>query len=139
MKGFLVLVWTCFALGCIEKVNRTDLDHLNGYWEIERVVFPDGSHKEYGTNTQIDFMFWDGEQGYRKKVQPNLNGRYVTSDDAAFFTIAENKGAFLIRYKNDMSEWEEQIEFISNSDLKVVNEENIRYHYIRFQSGNFQK
>ncbi|HMB64519.1 MAG TPA: hypothetical protein VKN36_15670 [Eudoraea sp.] len=139
MKGLLVLAWTCFALGCAEKVNRTDLDHLNGYWEIERVAFPDGSHREYGINTSVDFMFWDGEKGYRKKVQPNLNGTYSTSDDAAFFKIAENRGVFMIRYNNGMSEWEEQIEFISNSELIVVNEENIRYHYKRFQPGNFQK
>ena len=101
---------------------------MNGYWEIEKVTFPDGSKKEYPVNTSIDYIEVNDQEGFRKKVQPNFNGTYVTSNDAELFTIYENEGVFNLNYKTDLSEWHEKIISISENKFIVISEEHIKYH-----------
>ena len=133
MKRLLLTVPLLFLIACTSKISKSDLHYLNGYWEIEKVVFPQGDSKEYELNTTVDFFTLEGNSGYRKKVQPKLDGSFTTSNDAELFSILEVKDRFYIHYKNSLSEWQEQIEKISDKNLTVVNEENIRYYYRRFQ------
>ncbi len=135
MGRFVPVVLILIFTGCKERenVSKRDLDHLNGYWEIEKVVLPDGAVKVYGANTTIDFFEVKGSQGYRKKVQPKIDGSFATSDDAESFTLIEDNGVFSIHYENAFSEWTERIEKITHNKLALVNEENISYHYKRFQ------
>ena len=109
------------------------MPHLNGYWEIEKVTFPDGSKKEYGVNTSIDYIEVKNDEGFRKKVQPNFNGTYVTSNDAELFTISENMGTFSLNYKTDLSEWHEKIISLTENRFAVISEENIKYYYKKFK------
>ena len=130
----LPLVLLIFMLSsCAKKLSKEDLHYLNGYWEIEKVVFPQGDSKEYELNTTVDFFELDGTKGYRKKVQPKPDGGYITSNDAEPFTILETEGTFFIHYKNALSEWQEQIETLSADNFSIVNDKNIRYYYRRFQ------
>jgi hypothetical protein len=131
MNRFLPVL-LLLIMGCKEKILKSDLHHLNGYWEIEKVVFPDGGSKKYGVNTTIDFFTIEGTWGYRKKVQPIFDGSFKTSDDAESFTVLEDDGDFIIQYRNELAEWKERIEKISDDQLTIVNDENIRYHYKRF-------
>ena len=67
---FLILM----VIGCKKNtVAKADLHYLNGYWEIDEVVFPDGSIKEYGMNPSIDFIQLKENEGYRKKMQPKYD------------------------------------------------------------------
>ncbi|WP_244526828.1 hypothetical protein [Pseudozobellia thermophila] len=120
-------------MGCSRSVSKEDLDHLNGYWEIAKVTFPDGNTKEYTVNTSVDFIMLEDLKGYRKKMQPNLTGTYRTSDDAEAFTIKEEGGALWINYKSELSEWSERLERLEQNAFSVTNEEGIRYDYKRFQ------
>ena len=118
---------------CSNKVSKEDLSHLNGYWEITKVTFPDGNIKEYNVNTSIDFIMLEDLKGYRKKMQPNLSGTYRTSDDAESFVVTEIDDSFAIHYKTDLSEWTEIIETLQKNTFSVTNEEGIRYDYKRFE------
>lgn len=134
MRYIYVLVALIGLAGCQNKVSKLDLPHLNGYWEIERVTFPDGSKKEYAVSTNIDYIqVNNNNEGFRKKVRPNFNGTYVTSNDAELFTISENEGIFSLNYKTDLSEWHEKITSLSENSFTVISEENIKYHYKKFK------
>lgn len=133
MRFTALYVLFLFLFGCAETVEVQDLNNLNGYWEIQKVVFPDGSSKEYSISTTIDFIEYADLQGFRKKVQPNLNGTFNTSDDAEFFNIIPKNDIFIIHYANELSSWEETIKVLSKSKLVVVNSESITYHYKRFE------
>lgn len=127
----------CLALtGCRDKIEKSDLNFITGYWEIEEVTFPDGSKKEYPVNTSIDYMEVNGLKGYRKKVQPKFNGTYDTSNDAEMFTIYERDGVFIMNYKTELSEWQEKIVSLSETNFSLSNEDNITYHYKRFEPIN---
>ena len=57
MRRILSLLLVLMLWGCNDSsVNEDDFHYLNGYWEISEVEFPDGSIKEYGLNTNIDFI-----------------------------------------------------------------------------------
>ena len=126
-------------IGCSNRVNKEDLRLLNGYWEITQVTFSDGSQKEYGVNTTVDYIELNDEKGFRKKVQPNLNGTFVTSDDAEFFSIIASERGLEFLYKNEMSEWKEQIIQVSKDRFTIENENGVRYTYQRYQPINVQK
>jgi len=133
VKRFALIGFCIFFLGCTNRISKEDLELLNGYWEIDKVVFSDGNTKEYNVNTSIDFIEWKDGKGFRKKVQPSLNGTYQTSDDAEAFVITEVDGNFLVNYKNELSEWSEQLVQLSSTTFSVVNEEGVRYVYNRFE------
>jgi hypothetical protein len=109
---------------------------LNGYWEISEVKFPDGNTKEYKINSNVDYFQLEGLKGFRKKVNPKFDGSFETSDDAEPFTILEENDGFIIRYKNNLSSWQEVIVSLSNENFSLKNEEGTMYHYKRFEPIN---
>lgn len=133
MRAVPVLALAFFMIGCSDTVSKKELNLLNGYWEISRVSFRDGNIKEYNVSTIVDFIKIDSLKGFRKKVQPRLDGTFDTSDDAEFFSILEHNGAFIFHYKNDLSEWKETILEISKDIFSVSNEAGIVYEYKRFK------
>lgn len=138
MKTTISMLLAVLMTSCANKVKTEDLGHLNGYWEIEKVEFPDGNIKEYSINATVDYFEVAEMMGYRKKVQPLLDGSYQTSDDAEKFTIHEYNGEFLLRYKNNLSEWEEKIRLLTPNQCVFVNQDLITYHYRRFEQINLE-
>ncbi|MFS4456656.1 hypothetical protein [Maribacter sp. 2304DJ31-5] len=127
----LFLVLLCVA--CTNSITENDLRLLNGYWEISEVEFPNGQKKVYKVNMNIDFIKIDSLKGFRKKVNPKFNGNFETSDDAEPFIILKEENIFIMHYKNDLSAWREVIQEISESSFSVKNNDNIIYHYKRYE------
>ncbi|NNJ89230.1 MAG: hypothetical protein HKP53_07495 [Eudoraea sp.] len=130
----LSIILSCILLySCGDPVTKEELTMLDGYWEIKQVEFPNGDTKDYDINAAIDYIELTGTKGYRKKVQPLLDGSFETSDDAEYFTIVERDGSFIMVYENSMAVWEEEIKSLEETKLRLVNEEQITYIYERFQ------
>jgi hypothetical protein len=55
-KIVLIALFLIFTTACHKKVTATDIPKMNGYWEIEKVVFPDGTEKEYAVNQTFDYF-----------------------------------------------------------------------------------
>ncbi|MEK6154924.1 lipocalin family protein [Flavobacteriaceae bacterium 3-367] len=127
---------TLLIVGCTNKVSREDLRHLNGYWAIEKVVFQDGKDKAYKLSTTIDYLEVEQLQGFRKKVQPRLDGTYTTTDDAIFFEIYEREGTFQIRYQKVLDPWEEKIVTLTENNFSVTNDAGLTYFYKRYRPIN---
>ncbi|MCM4170055.1 hypothetical protein DHD32_01070 [Arenibacter sp. TNZ] len=138
MRYIYIFIAFMGLIGCQNKVNQVDLPYLNGYWEIDKVSFPDGTNKEYTVNTSIDYIEINDLKGYRKKVQPRFNGTYDTSNDAEMFTIYEKDDVFTINYKTDLSEWHEKIVSLSENSFTVLSEDNLKYHYKRYEPINIE-
>ena len=125
----ILLFWSCND----SSINKEDLHYLNGYWEISEVEFPDGSIKEYGMNTNIDFIQLKEDKGYRKKMKPQFDGTYDTSKDVESFEVSDINETFTLRYKNEFSEWEEKLVELDSVSFSVINQEGITYKYKRFE------
>ncbi len=133
MRQISIILCCVLLISCGNTISKEDLDFLDGYWEIKRVKFPNGDTKTYNMNETVDYIEVMGTKGYRKKVQARMDGSFETSDDAEYFSITERDGIFIMVYENDMSVWEEQIRSLSETELRLVNEEQITYIYERFQ------
>ena len=124
---FLVL------LGCDGRIDIMELDQLNGYWEIDKVVLENGQIKTYEVNMTIDYIELKEQKGLRKKVYPNLDGSFDTSNDAEDFSIVVTDGHIQMVYKNDLSTWSEELMAIDGKSFIVSNTDNQIYHYKRFE------
>ena len=133
MRVLVTGITIVLLLGCSSGVDPSTLPLLNGYWEIEKVVFPDGSTKSYEVNTSIEFFEINGKEGFRKKMQPQFDGTFKTSDDAEQFTIATIKNKLIIQYSNSQQSWEETLVELSNDRFEVLSENGVAYHYKRYQ------
>jgi len=139
MGKSLGIILLFLLLGCKKEVTKNDLTLLNGYWEIVKVTFPDGNEKEYKVNTSVDFITLQGSEGYRKKVQPKLDGTFETSDDAEPFEIVETANGFAFKYANSLSKWQEEIFELSDNTFSIKNEEGLVYKYRRYEPINISK
>lgn len=139
MRKSIIMVLLFIIISCGSKPEVGELGNLNGYWEIEKVIFPDGGERDYQVNSTVDYIEISEKQGFRKKVQPKFDGSYETSNDAEKFQIIEKDGMFIMHYKNFMSEWTETLLSLSDSQFSVQNEDGIVYNYKRFVAINTQE
>lgn len=134
---FFLLLYLVFT-SCQKKVSPASISKINGYWEIEKVKIPDGTKKEYLINEMIDYIEWNGKSGFRKKVTPQLNGKYLVNDETENINISDSLGHFYIHYQTNYAKWKEEIVELKDSILIVKNNQEIEYHYKRFKPISIQ-
>ena len=131
MKKIFLFIVFGLLLSCKQTISKTDLNNLNGYWEIEKVELPDGDKKEYKVNETIDFFKIKDGKGFRKKVMPQLDGTYLTNDIQEDIVIAVKDGDATIKYKTTYASWKEDVIELTKDKLVVKNEQDLEYHYKR--------
>ena len=130
MKKVLLIVGVClFFLNCQQKVEKTALASLNGYWEIEKVVFEEGDDKEYPSNESFDYFECKGDNGFRKKVVPQLDGTFEANNLVETFKIREKNDQLFLDFKTDFAQWSEELVAINEKELVLRNAEKKEFHY----------
>ena len=133
MRLFVLLCGLLMFCGCNDaSISKAQLSYLNGYWEIAEVTFPDGTQKQYTFSPSIDFIHLKDGKGFRKKMQPKLDGTYDTSHDVALLIVKSVQNTFILQYKNDFSHWEETLVRLDAEAFSVLNAEGVLYSYKRF-------
>lgn len=125
----MILVLSLLFISCKQEIKPADIEKLNGYWEIEKVVFDKGEEKAYGMNENFDYFQIKGNKGTRTKVMAQLDGTFLTTN--TFENVAvrfTDKGAFL-DYKTDYAKWSEELISVSDETFVVKNDQNKEYHY----------
>ena len=116
---------------CKEDIKETDIQNLNGYWEIEKVILPDGEDKEYTTSETYDYFEIKADKGFRKKGMQQFDGSFLTNDVSESITIEFKDGKCFINYKTDFAKWKEEILILTKESLVVKNKNDLEYHYKR--------
>ena len=125
----MILVFSLLFVSCKQEIKPADIAKLNGYWEIERVVFDKGEDKMYGMNENFDFFQMKGNKGKRTKVMAQLDGTFLSTDTFEDVSVRfTDKGTFL-DYKTDYAKWSEELISIYNEQFVVKNDQNKEYHY----------
>lgn len=130
-KIALLLFVASLTLSCSQSVTKDDIPKINGYWEIEKVDFPEGKDKDYTMNETFDYFQVKDNKGFRFKVSPQLDGTFLTNGDSEKLEIKEKDGAFYIHYKTPFSKWKEKIISVSDEELVIENDSKKEYHYKR--------
>lgn len=119
------------VVACGRAPGEEDLAHLPGYWEIERVVFPDGEVKNYPPGTTVDYYRLDGKEGFLKKLQAEANGRFLASDDALPLKIVRREGRFVLHFETEEDTWEEELLELGPDRLVTRHSNGLHYEYRR--------
>jgi hypothetical protein len=129
MKKTIAIAFLFILTACHQKVTTQDISKLNGYWEIEKVTFFDGANKKYTYNESFDYFQIKGNKGFRKKVMPQLDGRFLVNNQSEKIEITFENDIAYINYKTPYAKWKEEIETISNEKLVLINAAKAEYHY----------
>jgi len=119
-------------ISCTSKPKKEDIVKLNGYWEIEKVVFPDGNKKAYQVNEFIDFISLNNLKGIRQKVAPQLDGTFLSGVLQDKIRVIDSAGCYFLKTKSKFTKWEEKVVSVSEDELVLENETKITYYYKKF-------
>jgi hypothetical protein len=131
MKKIMLFLVFGALLSCKQSFVEADLQHLNGYWEIEKVILPDGDKKEYKVNETIDFFKIENKKGFRKKVMPQIDGTYLTNNIQETVKVDLIYGTASIHYSTSYAQWKEEIIELSKDKLVIKNQQDLEYYYKR--------
>lgn len=126
---FIVLILSFLVFSCKSDIKPADIAKLNGYWEIEKVIFDKGEEKEYKMNETYDFFEIKGKVGIRKKVMPQLDGTFRVNDTFENVTVRFVGDQVFLDYKTPYAKWSEELISISDEKLVVKNQEKKEYQY----------
>lgn len=135
-KRFLIIFTSFFIFACNKSISDADINKLNGYWEIEKVVFPDGTQKEYAINETFDYFDVKNNKGFRKKVMPQLNGTFIANESLEKINIRKEQDKYFIYYTTDFSKWKEELLAVSDEELVLINDAKKEYHYKKAEPIN---
>lgn len=138
MKKFLFIT-SCIVLfsSCGKQDIVINKENLNGYWTIEKVVLTNGNEKKFQMSTTVDFIEVNGNAGVRKKMQPRLDGTFITNNDAETFQLKVEDDSLRMYYKTPYDSWKETVLKAKDSSLVVLNSDGKTYFYKKFEKFDF--
>jgi hypothetical protein len=136
--GFLLIM---ILLSCNSDAALEKVDNLNGYWEITKAELPEGITKEFKYSEIVDFIEVDSLTGFRKKVRPQIDGSFITTNDEEVFEVKFENDSINLYYTTPYANWKETVISSEENELVVINPRGIIYTYKRFTpySGNYGK
>ncbi|MGO4822627.1 MULTISPECIES: lipocalin family protein [unclassified Flavobacterium] len=126
---FRILFLSLFFVSCSQKVEPSDIAKINGYWQIEKVVFEEGEDKDYKMNESYDYFKIVNNSGIRKKVMPQLNGSFLVNDSYENVKVRFDKDKVYLDYATAYAKWSEELVALTDDELVLKNTENKEYHY----------
>ncbi len=135
-NSILFLFILLFLNSCQEDKNDIDINNINGYWEIVQAQNPYGKSVIYSINTQIDYFEVEDSLGFRKKMKPDLNGKYTTSKALEKFECYVENDSLKLDYATPYDSWTEVILELNDSLMLVINQNKFLYTYKKFEPIN---
>ncbi|MBN2867394.1 MAG: lipocalin family protein [Flavobacteriaceae bacterium] len=128
----LALLLILITFSCTKDKSHFS-QNIDGYWEIKHVKLNNGYEKEYTVNETIDYIeITSDTSGFRKKMKPQFDGTFKTSNNSESFTFKIENDSFNLHYKTPYHSWKETILEVSKDEMKVINESKDVYLYKRY-------
>src|SRR5690606_9564480 len=133
MKNILGLfAFSALLVSCSKPIPADELKNLNGDWEISEVKTSDGDNKEFQSNNNVDFFELKDLKGTRTKVIPQFDGKNQSNGIKEHFTVLDSANATYLKYTTDFTKWTEKVDKLTQDELVIINENDIKYIYKRF-------
>jgi hypothetical protein len=136
---FLLLSLTFILISCSEN-PESYIKYINGYWEIKHVEKDNTLLKEFNISSNVDYFEVNEETltGFRKKVTPTLEGKFIINKHESPFTLKIEGDELIINYNVNGNEYQETIKNASKEKMVITNTEGITYVYRPFISINLE-
>lgn len=118
-------------IGCTTSPEEK-IANLNGYWEIRSAEKPSGSAKEYRFNEVVDYIQVEDQKGLRKKVRPQLDGTFTSSEDAEEFSVKIENDSIHLYYETPYSSRKETLLSSGEDEIEILSQYGTKYTYQRF-------
>lgn len=133
MKKLLpFLVLSLVFSSCNTASPEEKIENLNGYWEIESAELPDGSSKEFPFSPMVDYIVVENNEGFRKKMQPQFDGSFITSEDLELLSIKVENDSINLYYETPFTSWKETLISSDEEKITLKNQHGLIYTYKRF-------
>ncbi|MBT8287012.1 MAG: lipocalin family protein [Bacteroidia bacterium] len=114
--------------------------HLPGYWEVTEVKKDGKLIKAFTMSATVDyFELIDENEGFRKKVNPTLDGTYIVSQHQTPFTINIEEGDLWVNYSDNGVEYKERIIEANDKKLRIKNDAGFIYSYKSYEPITLDK
>lgn len=133
MKKLIVLLALVIA-SCQQNDPKEQLKNLDGYWEIDRVEVEKDSVIKYGMSPYIDYIEMKDSTGFRKKLKPELNGEFRTTENEEKISAKIEDRKLILEYSTPYASWQEEVLEANDKSLVVINSDGKTYYYKRFES-----
>lgn len=138
MNKYILIIFTTISISsCAKQDPKEQTQYLGGYWSIEKAILEDGTEKDFSMSTTIDFIEVNGTTGIRKKVQPKLDGTFITSNNAETFELKIEDDSLRLYYSTPYDSWKETVLKAKDSSLTVLNRDGKTYVYKKFAKFDF--
>lgn len=129
MKKIYYLTFLLLLASCI-SVDKEDLQNLNGYWEVTKVIQPDGKEVNFNISTIYDFYEINADyKGIYKKASPQLDGTFIVDEYQEDIEIIEDNKDFKIKFYSEFDDRELTIVEITGNKLILKNTDQKTYYY----------
>ena len=119
-KKILFFLFGIVLLGCQKNNPEEQLEHLTGYWEIDRVEITEDSVINYKVNATVDYIEFDGS--------------FKTSDNKEEISARIENDSLRLYYKTPFDEWKETVISAEEKKFSVLNRDGKIYYYTKFKS-----
>lgn len=137
MSKLLPFLLLFLLSSCGNSIAPEDIQLMNGYWEIEKVILPDASVKDFDINMTYDYIELTANKGFRRKGAPRFDGKFESNDVLETIEVISTDDKTIINYSTEYSKWTEELKEISKDKMILVNTDNKEYHYKRTAPLNF--
>ncbi|MFV8355008.1 hypothetical protein ACNQGB_02335 [Flavobacterium sp. XS1P32] len=124
-----ILLIAFLFVACQQKIKPEDVSKINGYWEVEKVVFDSIDDKDYSMNEVYDYFEIKNNKGIRKKVRPQLDGTFLVNDAFENVTVRFADDKVFLDYTTPFMKWSEEVISLSAEEFVLLNKDKMEYHY----------
>lgn len=132
MRVSIALILMIFLTSCSNK-PADHLEHINGYWGIEKVEFTKDSIRDFKINEIVDYIEIVDSLGFRVKVKPQFDGSYIPAGEPEKIIVTTEANEVALNYSTAFNSWKEIIVASKEDKLSLKNERGIIYHYKRYK------
>ena len=131
----LIFLLTVVFISCAKQDPKEQLQHLNGYWQIDRVEFAEDSVRQFKFSTNVDYLQIDDSSftGFRKKLRPQINGSFIDFGNKEDLKVKIENDSLHLYYTTPYNNWNETVLNAEENKMSLRNQNGIIYHYKRFK------
>lgn len=139
MRKLFFILASLLLIACGKNDPQEELNHINGYWQIDHVEVEKDSVIKYGFSQYIDYIKITDTSGYRKKLQPDFSGKFKTSKAAEKVKPEIKDDRLFLHYSTAYDQWTEEVIEANEKELVLKNRDGKIYYYHRYEPINLKE
>ena len=127
MNKIIYLILVSVVISC--SSNEDKIKAVEGYWNIEQVLMPDGNEREFPFSNHMDHFKIEGYKGVKNRVSPTYDGGFISYGNPIYFEWKEKDGDIWLTFQEGEGSYKQTVEKATKETLVLLHENGTRYTY----------